>query len=55
MARPDAFDDLCREQSADLVHFATLVAGSRQAGQDLAQDALLEMWRRWDRPTCTPW
>ncbi len=49
MARPDAFDDLCREQSADLVHFATLVAGSRQAGQDLAQDALLEMWRRWDR------
>lgn len=49
MARPEAFDELCREHSADLVHFATLVAGSRQAGEDLAQDALLEAWRRWDR------
>ena len=34
-----------QEQSADLVHFATLVAGSRQAGQDLAQDALLDQIR----------
>lgn len=47
MARPHAFDELCREHSADLVHFATLVRGDRGKGEDLAQDALLEVWRRW--------
>lgn len=54
-AAADDFDQFCREHSADLVNFASLVAGDRQIGRDLAQDALLELWRRWpmelDDPT----
>lgn len=45
------FEQLCHDHSADLVNFAILVAGNRPAGQDLAQDALAELWKRWERST----
>lgn len=43
------FERYCVERSADPVNFATLVTGRAESGRDLAQDALLEVWRRWSR------
>ncbi|MFC3576134.1 SigE family RNA polymerase sigma factor [Streptomyces yaanensis] len=34
---------------AELARFAHMLTGEADAADDLAADALLEMWRRWDR------
>jgi RNA polymerase sigma-70 factor (sigma-E family) len=51
VARPpdDAFDAFFESHHADLARLAYLVTGEVAVAEDLAADALLEVWRRWDR------
>jgi RNA polymerase sigma-70 factor (sigma-E family) len=51
MARPpdDAFHAFFEAHHAELARLAYLVTGEADVANDLAADALLEVWRRWDR------
>jgi len=51
MARPpdEAFHAFFETHHAELARLAYLVTGEKDAADDLAADALLEVWRRWDR------
>jgi RNA polymerase sigma-70 factor (sigma-E family) len=49
---PDAalgVDALCRAQWQPMVRLAYLLCGDREAAEDVVQDALLALTRRWDR------
>lgn len=43
-----AFDGFVRERGRQLVGLAYTLSGSRSAAEDLAQDALIAAYRRWD-------
>jgi RNA polymerase sigma-70 factor (sigma-E family) len=51
VARPpdDAFHAFFESHHAELARLAYLVTGEADVADDLAADALLEVWRRWDR------
>jgi RNA polymerase sigma-70 factor (sigma-E family) len=51
MATPryDAFHSFFETHHAELARLAYLVTGEADAADDLAADALLEVWRHWDR------
>jgi len=42
----EAFDAIFREHYADLVGFAQSIVRERTAAEDVAQDVMLELWRR---------
>jgi RNA polymerase sigma-70 factor (sigma-E family) len=46
-----AFDAFFEAHHADLSRLAWLLTGEPHAADDLAADALLEVWRHWDRVT----
>jgi RNA polymerase sigma-70 factor (sigma-E family) len=48
-AREHAFHSFFEEHYADLTRLAYLVTGEAEVADDLAADALLEVWRYWDR------
>lgn len=43
------FSQLMREHHLDLIVFAGALAGNRDAGKDLAQDALVTAWKKFDQ------
>ena len=47
--RERAFHDFFEAQYAELTRLAYLVTGETAMADDLAADALLEVWRYWDR------
>lgn len=47
-ARPD-FDSFFRSEYPNPVSLATAVTGDRQAGEDVAAEAMSRAYRRWDR------
>ena len=47
MRRTEAFEALCRETYAQLVHSAYLIVGDRDEAEDLAQEALARAYERW--------
>jgi RNA polymerase sigma-70 factor (sigma-E family) len=47
--RDDAFHSFFESHHADLARLAYLVTGEPEVADDLAADALLEVWRHWDR------
>jgi hypothetical protein len=47
--RDDAFHSFFESHYADLARLAYLVTGEPEVADDLAADALLEVWRHWDR------
>lgn len=50
MTRPLDFSDFVRERSSPMLRAAWLLTGGDWAlAEDLAQTALAEVWRRWDR------
>lgn len=46
-----AFHEFFEAHHADLSRLAWLLTGEADAADDLASDALLEVWRHWDRVT----
>lgn len=48
-SRDDAFHSFFEAHHADLARLAYLVTGEAEVADDLAADALLEVWRHWDR------
>src|SRR5436190_20194741 len=48
-ARDDAFHSFFETYHADLARMAYLGTGEAEVADDLAADALLEVWRYWDR------
>lgn len=44
-----AFEDFFREQSPTLYARLCLITGNRAEAEELAQDAFLRVWERWDR------
>jgi RNA polymerase sigma factor (sigma-70 family) len=44
-----AFEDFFREQSSTLFARLCLITGNRAEAEELAQDAFLKVWERWDR------
>jgi RNA polymerase sigma-70 factor (sigma-E family) len=48
-ARDDAFHSFFETHHAELARLAYLVTGEAGVADDLAADALLEVWRCWDR------
>ena len=44
---PTGFDEFYREHFAEAARLAFLLTSSREAGQDLAQDAFVGLHRRW--------
>ncbi|WP_426505543.1 SigE family RNA polymerase sigma factor [Dactylosporangium sp. McL0621] len=49
--REQAFHAFFEAHSAELARLAFLVTGEAEVADDLAADALLEVWRYWDRVT----
>ena len=47
--RDDAFHSFFEAHHAELARLAYLVTGEAEVADDLAADALLEVWRHWDR------
>ncbi|MEU7874681.1 sigma factor, partial [Dactylosporangium sp. NPDC049140] len=47
--REHAFHSFFEAHHAELARLAYLVTGEAEAADDLAADALLEVWRYWDR------
>lgn len=43
------FHDFFERHHAELARFAHLLTGEREAADDLAADALVALWQRWDR------
>ena len=43
------FEEFFREQHARLYRSLCMVTGSRQEAEEIAQDAFLKIWERWDR------
>jgi RNA polymerase sigma factor (sigma-70 family) len=48
-ASAPSFAAFSRAARPGLVRFATTLVGSAHAGADIAQDALEQLWRKWDR------
>jgi RNA polymerase sigma-70 factor (sigma-E family) len=48
-SRDDAFHSFFEAHHAGLARLAYLVTGEAEVADDLAADALLEVWRHWDR------
>ncbi len=46
---PVSFDDYVRDHQVALVRYATLLSGSQAQGEDLVQEVLVRLYRRWDR------
>jgi RNA polymerase sigma factor (sigma-70 family) len=46
---PSGFEEFCREEYRAVVGLAFVLTGSWAAAEDLAQDAFLAAFRRWDR------
>lgn len=46
-----SFEDFVARRSGALLRFATLVTGNQEDARDAVQDALLGLFRRWDRVT----
>ena len=44
-----AFEDFFRAQTQDLYAHLCLITGNRAEAEELAQDAFLKVWERWDR------
>src|SRR4029450_5554071 len=44
-----AFEDFFREQTSTLYARLCLITGSRAEAEEVAQDAFLKVWERWDR------
>lgn len=44
----DGIEELVREQRPGAIRLATLLVGDRAVAEEIVQDALLEMARRWD-------
>jgi len=44
-----AFEDFFRGQTQNLYAHLCLITGSRAEAEELAQDAFLRLWERWDR------
>jgi RNA polymerase sigma-70 factor (ECF subfamily) len=44
-----AFEDFFREQSSTLFARLCLITGNRAEAEELAQEAFLRVWERWDR------
>src|SRR4051812_4598701 len=51
----DAFDSLFRTYYAQLVGFAERVVHDRAAAEDVAQDVMLELWRRRETLAINEW
>jgi RNA polymerase sigma-70 factor (sigma-E family) len=49
VSRDDAFHSFFEMHHAGLARMAYLVTGEAEVADDLAADALLEVWRHWDR------
>lgn len=49
VSRDDAFHSFFEMHHAELARLAYLVTGEAEVADDLAADALLEVWRHWDR------
>lgn len=47
--RECAFQDFFELHHADLARLAFLITGDTNAADDIASDALVEIWRHWDR------
>jgi RNA polymerase sigma-70 factor (ECF subfamily) len=47
--RAAAFEDFFRGQTRDLYAHLCLITGNRAEAEELAQDAFLKVWERWDR------
>jgi RNA polymerase sigma-70 factor, ECF subfamily len=47
--RAAAFEDFFRDQTQDLYAHLCLITGNRAEAEELAQDAFLKVWERWDR------
>ena len=47
--REHAFQSFFEAHYAELTRLARLVTGEAEVADDLAADALLEIWRHWDR------
>ena len=47
--RAAAFEDFFRGQTQDLYAHLCLITGNRAEAEELAQDAFLKVWERWDR------
>ena len=43
------FEDFFRDQTQSLYAHLCLITGNRAEAEELAQDAFLKMWERWDR------
>jgi len=44
-----AFEDFFRGQTQNLYAHLCLITGNRAEAEELAQDAFLKVWERWDR------
>jgi RNA polymerase sigma-70 factor (ECF subfamily) len=44
-----AFEDFFRDQTQSLYAHLCLITGNRSEAEELAQDAFLKVWERWDR------
>ena len=44
-----AFEDFFRGQTQSLYAHLCLITGNRAEAEELAQDAFLKVWERWDR------
>ena len=47
--RTAAFEDFFRDQTEDLYARLCLITGNRAEAEELAQEAFLKVWERWDR------
>jgi len=48
-ASPGTFEEFFRAEHARLLRALYLVTGSADEAQEVAQDALVRVWERWDR------
>ena len=49
MGEPISFESFFEEQRSRLFGALSLVTGSRHEAEEIAQDAFLRLWERWDR------
>ena len=49
MSAPDTFEDFFEAERDRLFRVLCLITGSRHEAEEIAQDAFVAMWERWDR------
>ncbi len=54
MRDPERFDWFVKQRQGQLLRLAWSLTGEREAAADLAQEALVRLWRAWDRLDADP-